>query len=89
MCTRRLFRSKKVLLEDGMQEAGVLVGEDGKIDKILKKEELSTQSDVEVTNIAERCVKINKNVVCVYDRTAEMRTFMAIVIVIYIVHHHH
>ena len=50
MSTRRLFRSKKVLLEDGMQEAGLLVGEDGKIDKVLKKDELRTQSsNVEVS----------------------------------------
>jgi hypothetical protein len=46
---RRLFRSRKVLLEDGLQEAGILVGQEGKIDRILRKDELLTiQHDAEV-----------------------------------------
>ena len=45
----KLFKSKKVLLEDGLQEAGILVGPEGKIDKILRKDELRTlQHNVEV-----------------------------------------
>nr|CDO39395.1 allantoinase [Blattella germanica] len=52
MSTRRLFRSRKVLLEDGLQEAGVLVGEDGKIERILKQQDLvSPQSNVEVCDV--------------------------------------
>jgi hypothetical protein len=50
LSTRKLFRSKKVLLEDGLQEAGILVGEEGKIDKIFKKDELGTlQHNAEVS----------------------------------------
>lgn len=50
MTTTKLFRSKKVLLEDGLQEAGILVGEEGKIDKVLKIDELGTlQKNVEVS----------------------------------------
>jgi hypothetical protein len=50
LSTRKLFRSKKVLLEDGLQEAGILVGEEGKINKIFKKDELGTlQHNVEVS----------------------------------------
>ena len=46
----KLFKSKKVLLEDGLQEAGILVGSEGKIDKILRKDELRTlQHNVEVS----------------------------------------
>jgi hypothetical protein len=46
----RLFRSKKVQLEDGLQEAGMLVGQEGKIDRILRKDELGTlQHNVEVS----------------------------------------
>jgi hypothetical protein len=49
MSGKRLFRSKKVLLEDGLQEAGILVGLEGKIDRILRKDELGTiQQDAEV-----------------------------------------
>jgi hypothetical protein len=50
MNTTKLFKSKKVLLEDGLQEAGILVGSEGKIDKILRKDELRTlQYNVEVS----------------------------------------
>lgn len=50
MSTRKLFRSKKVLLEDGLQEAGILVGQEGKIDRIMRKHELETlQKNVEVS----------------------------------------
>jgi hypothetical protein len=45
----KLFRSKKVLLEDGLQEAGILVGQEGKIDRILRRDELGTlQHNAEV-----------------------------------------
>jgi hypothetical protein len=45
----KLFRSQKVLLEDGLQEAGILVGQEGKIDRILRKDELATlQHNAEV-----------------------------------------
>jgi len=60
MSTRKLFRSKKVLLEDGLQEAGILVGEEGKIDKILRKDELGTlQHTVEVSMYLSDLVTIN------------------------------
>jgi hypothetical protein len=50
MNTRKLFRSKRVLLEDGLQEAGILVGEEGKIEEILRKNELGTlHHNVEVS----------------------------------------
>jgi hypothetical protein len=42
MNTRKLFRSKRVLLEDGLQEAGILVGEEGRIEEILRKDQLGT-----------------------------------------------
>jgi allantoinase len=52
MNTTKLFKSKKVLLEDGLQEAGILVGSEGKINKILRKDELRTlQHDVEVLDV--------------------------------------
>ncbi|PNF40904.1 Allantoinase, mitochondrial [Cryptotermes secundus] len=48
----KLFRSKKVLLEDGLQEAGILVGQEGKIDRILRKDELATlQHNAEVLDV--------------------------------------
>ncbi|KAJ9589557.1 hypothetical protein L9F63_017245, partial [Diploptera punctata] len=53
MSSRKLFRSTKVLLKDGMQEAGLLVGEDGKINKIFKKEELATHGDIEVLDVGD------------------------------------
>jgi hypothetical protein len=50
MNKRKLFKGKRVLLEDGLQEAGILVGDKGKIEKILRKDELETvQHDVEVS----------------------------------------
>ncbi|XP_069683377.1 allantoinase [Periplaneta americana] len=42
---RKLYRSRRVLLEDGLQEAGVLVGEEGRIDRILRGEELRALDD--------------------------------------------
>jgi hypothetical protein len=47
--SEKLFRSKRVLLEDGLQEAGILVGYDGKIGRIVRKEALATsQHNAEV-----------------------------------------
>nr|CAD7456073.1 unnamed protein product [Timema tahoe] len=42
-----LYRSKQVLLESGLQTAGILVGQDGKIDRILTGELLNSCDDLE------------------------------------------
>ncbi|GFG34245.1 hypothetical protein Cfor_10690, partial [Coptotermes formosanus] len=52
MNTRKLFRSKRVLLEDGLQEAGILVGEEGRIEEILRKDQLGTlYHNVEILDV--------------------------------------
>nr|CAD7447235.1 unnamed protein product [Timema bartmani] len=48
-----LYRSKQVLLESGLQTAGILVGQDGKIDRILTGELLNSCDDLERTMFTE------------------------------------
>nr|CAD7262227.1 unnamed protein product [Timema shepardi] len=46
-----LYRSKQVLLESGLQTAGILVGRDGKIDRILTGELLNSCDELEVVDV--------------------------------------
>nr|CAD7590110.1 unnamed protein product [Timema genevievae] len=51
MVRMTLYRSKQVLLESGLQTAGILVGQDGKIDRILTGELLNSCDELEVVDV--------------------------------------